>query len=157
MWEMNHPKIFREISGQASLGSCSSVLSFDEPRGVRGSPFVVEFLFVGRWKSWWCFSSFLEDPRIKVYGSFRGISINGLCIVWANYSDHSPPVGHLKLWFSVLKSEKQTGLGITPICQGGAVSGQWNMRIIWLDRRGRQRNTYPMVRVWSPDQNLSIW
>lgn len=59
-----------------------------------------------------------------MYGSFRGISINSLCIVWANYSDHSPPVGHLKLWFSVLKSEKQTGLGITPICQGGAVSGQ---------------------------------
>ena len=47
---MNHPKIFREISGQASLGSCSSVLSFDEPRGVRGSPIVVEFVFRGEMK-----------------------------------------------------------------------------------------------------------
>ena len=44
---MNHPKIFREISGQASLGSCSSVLSFDEPCGVRGSPIVVEFFSWG--------------------------------------------------------------------------------------------------------------
>lgn len=118
---MNHPKSFREISGQASLGSCSSVLSFDEPRGVRGSPIVVEFFSWGDEKVGGVSHHFLEDPKTEMYGSFRGISINSLCIVWANYSDHSPPVGHLKLWFSVLKSEKQTGLGITPICQGGAV------------------------------------